>query len=85
MNNKNWYTYILECSDKSYYIGITNNIRKRVEIHNSGKGSKYILMRRPVRLVYFEKFNNRSKAQKREIQLKSWTRKEKQKLIKNLH
>lgn len=77
-----WYTYILRCIDNSYYIGITNDLEKRVILHNSGKGSKYILSKRPVVLIYSEKYINKSVARKREIQLKGWTRVKKERLIK---
>lgn len=80
----NWYTYILICSDKSYYIGITNNLDKRVILHNSGKGSKYVRSKLPAKLIYFEEYPNKSVARKREIQLKSWTRIKKEKLINGI-
>jgi len=65
-------------------VGITNNIVRRVNFHNSGKGSKYLLSKLPVRLIYSEKHINKSEARKREIQLKGWTRVKKEKLIKGL-
>ena len=79
-----WFTYILLCSDNSYYVGITNDLKKREYLHNSGKGSKYLLTKLPVRLIYFEKYPNKSEARKREIQLKGWTRIKKERLIKGL-
>lgn len=82
--NMLWFTYILLCSDNSYYVGITNNLDKRIILHNSGRGSKYLLSKLPVRLIYFEKYPNKSKARKREIQLKGWSRIKKEKLIKGL-
>ena len=48
------YTYIVKCSDETLYTGWTNNLKKRLEAHNSGKGAKYTKNRRPVELVYFE-------------------------------
>jgi putative endonuclease len=72
-----WYVYILECSDKSLYTGITNNIEKRIKTHNAGKGSKSLLGKLPVKLVYSEKADNRSEALKREAVIKKLTRKEK--------
>ncbi len=77
----NWYVYILICRDKSYYIGITNDVQKRVLTHNTGKGSKYIISKLPVKLVYSEEYENKSQARKREIQLKGWTKLKKDKLI----
>jgi len=76
-----WFTYILLCSDGSYYVGITNDLEKRVVLHNSGKGSKYLLSKLPVKLVYSEKHINKSEARIREIQLKGWSRIKKEKLI----
>ena len=48
------YTYIVKCSDETLYTGWTNNLKKRLEAHNSGKGAKYTKNRRPVELVYSE-------------------------------
>ncbi|KXK08008.1 MAG: GIY-YIG nuclease superfamily protein [Microgenomates bacterium OLB22] len=76
-----WYTYILICRDNSYYVGITNNIEKRVILHNSGKGSKYLLSKLPVTLAYSETYPNKSAARKREVQLKGWSRIKKEQLI----
>ena len=50
------YTYIVRCSDGSLYTGWTNNLKKRIKAHNDGKGAKYTKTRRPVELVYYEKF-----------------------------
>ena len=51
---KPWFVYILECQDGSFYTGITNNISKRMKVHNKGNGSKYVRSRLPFKLVYFE-------------------------------
>ncbi|MCK4864874.1 MAG: GIY-YIG nuclease family protein [Gammaproteobacteria bacterium] len=81
--NKDWLVYILECSDKTLYTGITNDLEKRLEQHNNGKdGAKYTRVRRPVKCVYREVQKNRSEASKREFVIKSITRAEKLKLIK---
>ncbi len=77
----NWYVYILKCSDESLYTGITVDLDKRIEVHNSGKGSKSLLGKRPVSLVYSELYNSRSEALKREAEIKSWERNKKIKLI----
>ncbi|VVA43268.1 GIY-YIG nuclease superfamily protein [Candidatus Roizmanbacteria bacterium] len=79
-----WFTYILICKDKSYYVGITNDLQKRVLLHNSEIGSKYLLSKLPVTLIYSEKYINKSEARKREIQLKGWSRVKKESLIKGL-
>lgn len=80
MSNMN-YTYILECSDKSYYTGWTNNLEKRIEMHNQGKGAKYTKVRRPVKLVYVETFETRQEAMSREYAIKQLTHQQKQELI----
>lgn len=77
-----WYVYVVECSDKSLYTGITTNVERRVEEHNtSPKGAKYTSRRRPVKLVYFESSIDRSAASKREYAIKQLSRSEKLKLI----
>jgi len=80
-----WFVYILECSDKTLYTGITNNLEKRIEQHNSGQeAAKYTRARRPVKCVYQEIHLNRSEATKREFAIKKLARKEKLKLIKSM-
>lgn len=76
------YTYILECSDGTYYTGWTNDLDKRLKAHNSAKGAKYTKARLPVKLIYWEIHENRSKAQIREAGIKKLKRKDKEKLIK---
>ena len=81
--NPDWFVYVLECKDKTLYTGITNNIKKRIEQHNSSpEGAKYTRARRPVKCVYQEKQKNRSEATKREMAIKKLTRTEKLRLIK---
>lgn len=78
-----YFVYILECKDKTLYIGYTNNLEKRVLSHNNLKsGAKYTKGRRPVVLVYFENYKTKSESLKREIILKKMTRTEKIDLIK---
>lgn len=77
-----WFVYMLECSDKTLYTGITTNLEKRVAQHNAGnEGAKYTRVRRPVKCVYSEPQNNRSEASKREHVIKKLSRTEKFKLI----
>ncbi len=79
-----YFLYILECSDKSLYSGITLDLKRRVKEHNSSElGAKYTRGRRPVKLVFFKKFKNRSTASKEEARIKKLSREEKLKLIKN--
>ena len=75
------YTYILQCSDGTYYCGWTNHLEQRVKTHNAGKGSKYTKARLPVRLVYYEEFETKEEAMSREWHIKRLTRAEKEKLI----
>ena len=75
------YTYIVKCSDGSFYTGWTNDIDKRIEAHNAGKGAKYTKTRRPVELVYLEEFPTKEEAMKREYAIKQMTRKMKESLI----
>ena len=75
------YTYILECSDGTLYCGWTNDLDKRIKTHNSGKGAKYTHSRLPVELVYFEEYDSKEAAMKREYQIKNMKREEKLQLI----
>ena len=76
------YVYILECADKSLYTGWTVDLDKRLKKHNEGTASKYTRARLPVKLVYYEIYDNKIDAQKREWYIKKLSRKEKLKLIK---
>ena len=75
------YTYIVKCSDETLYTGQTNNLKKRLEAHNSGKGAKYTKNRRPVELVYFEEYDTKQEAMKREYAIKQLSRQKKLALI----
>ena len=75
------YTYILRCSDNSLYTGWTNDLEKRVEMHNAGKGAKYTKARLPVELVYYETFETKEDAMRREYAIKQMKKKEKEALI----
>ena len=77
------YTYIVECKDGTLYTGWTNNLEKRIADHNSGKGAKYTPARKPVTLVYYETFEAKEEAMKREYAIKHMSRKEKEKLIEH--
>ena len=75
------YTYIVQCSDGTFYTGWTNDLSQRLNAHNSGKGAKYTRIRSPVVLVYYEAFLTRQEAMKREYSIKQLSRKEKLTLI----
>jgi putative endonuclease len=77
------HAYILECSDKTLYIGSTNDLEKRVHQHNNSKsGAHYTKIRRPVSLVYSEQFETLKEARSREVVLKRLKREEKVALIR---
>lgn len=79
-----YFFYIVRCSDNSLYSGQTNNIENRIKEHNSSKSrsAKYTKIRRPVKLVYFEKFETIREAMRRERQVKKWTKARKEVLVK---
>lgn len=78
---KKWSVYMLLCSDGSLYTGITTDVDRRVKEHNSGKGSKYVRSRRPAELVWREDAESRSGALRREAEIKSLSRAEKEALV----
>lgn len=75
------YTYILECADGTWYTGWTNNLEKRVKAHNAGKGGKYTRSRLPVRLIYFEAYEDEHSARSREYAIKQLTRTQKKNFV----
>ena len=81
---KTYYVYILECSDKSYYTGITSNLNGRILEHQSGKHiDSYTYSRRPVSLVFYAEFTDPNYAIATEKQIKKWSRAKKEALINN--
>ena len=80
----NYYVYILKCNDGSFYTGVTNNIEKRIDEHQSGADNKcYTYKRRPLELVFVDSFGEINNAIEREKQIKGWSKKKKQALIDN--
>ncbi len=78
-----YYLYILKCADETLYTGITVDLKRRINEHNSsGLGARYTKSRRPVKLVYSKKFRDRSTASKEEARIKTLSRKEKLEMIK---
>lgn len=75
------YTYLLRCADGTLYCGWTNRLEERVQAHNEGKGAKYTKCRRPVELAYYEVFETKQEAMRREAAIKRLTREEKLKLV----
>jgi len=79
---KEYYVYILQCKDGSYYTGVTNDIDRRLWEHQEGINNEcYTYRRRPVKLVYVENFNDVNQAIAFEKQIKGWSRKKKEALI----
>jgi putative endonuclease len=80
---KTYFVYILKCNDSSYYTGFTNDIERRMSEHHSGKNKDcYTFDKRPLELVWFETFNDVLNAIAIEKQIKGWTRRKKEALIK---
>ena len=75
------YTYIVRCRDGTLYTGWTNNLEKRMEAHNSGKGARYTKSRRPVKLVYYEEFETKEEAMSREYAIKHMKKSKKEMLL----
>jgi len=77
------YVYILKCADKSYYTGVTNDMERRLKEHQSGQSiSSYTASRLPVDLVFAERVQNPTQAIAFEKQIKGWSRRKKEALIK---
>jgi|LSQX01.3.fsa_nt_gb putative endonuclease len=77
------YTYILRCSDNTFYTGYTNDLEGRICAHNAGNGAKYTRGRLPVELVYYEEHESKSEAMRREWEIKRMSRADKIKTIGN--
>ena len=76
------FVYILRCGDNSLYTGYTNDVKKRVEVHNSGKGAKYTRSRLPVSLVYYRRVDSKSIGLKLEARIKKLSKNKKEALVK---
>lgn len=75
------YTYMVRCADGSLYTGWTNDLERRVKCHNAGKGAKYTRPRLPVRLAYFEEFDTKEAAMRREAAIKKLSKARKEALV----
>ena len=78
MENNEHYFYVLSCKDGSLYAGYTNNLERRIKLHNEGKGAKYTRGRGPVKLIFIKVYATKSEALKAEYAFKQLKRKEKQ-------
>ena len=81
MNQKPWSVYIVRCRDGKLYTGISNDVEKRVDKHNKGKGCRFTKYRYPVKLIYTEDRGTKSAARKRELEIQGFTRSRKLELI----
>lgn len=83
MMSSTYYTYIVLCKDNTYYTGVTNDLEKRIKAHNGElrNGAKYTKTRRPVTLMYYEQFETKNDAMKKEYALRHRTHQEKTVLI----
>ena len=77
------YAYMVLCADGSYYAGCAIDLKKRIDAHNKGRGAKYTRARLPVKLAYYEAFETRSGALKREAALKRLSHRQKEELAKS--
>ncbi|MBM7555164.1 GIY-YIG nuclease family protein [Thalassobacillus pellis] len=80
-NKQTHYIYLLRCCDGSLYTGYTNDLKQRLQKHESGKGAKYTRGRGPFELVHYEVFSSKRKAMQREYEIKRWSRGKKEDLI----
>ena len=76
-----WFVYVLSCSDGSFYVGYSDNVKKRFLDHQKGKGGRYTRSHKPIRIVYSEQLDTKSEALKREFEIKSWSREKKIKTL----
>ncbi len=76
-----WHIYILKCKGGSLYTGITNDLNRRLDLHNQAKASKYTRAHLPVKLVFSKQCQSKSNALKSEAQIKGWPRAKKLALI----
>ncbi len=77
-----FWVYMLQCADQSYYIGHTNDVEKRILEHQTGERDGYTARRRPVRVVFTQEFPSREEALAAELQIKGWSRKKKEALVR---
>ena len=78
---KTWFVYILRCRDGSLYTGISTDVEARLARHNKGKGAAYTRSRKPVVLIWKEETRDESTARKREVEIKSWKKVEKERFL----
>ena len=80
--NSEYFVYIVKCKNDTYYTGYTNNLEKRIGLHNKGKGAKYLRGKGPITLMFFKEYKYLKCALNEERRIKSLRRHEKEKLLK---
>ena len=78
---KKYYFYLARCSDQSLYSGTCIDLQERENKHNEGEGAKYTRSRRPVKFIYHEEYKTLGDARKREAEVKTWSKSEKERLV----
>ena len=76
-----WHVYIAECNDKTLYVGVARNAKRRIKNHNTTNKCRYTRFRKPLKMVYTEKCSNYNIARKRESEIKRFSRKKKLALL----
>lgn len=76
-----WWVYVLRCSDESLYCGVSNDVERRLRVHNAGKGSRYVRSRRPAKLVFRLEFCSKSEALRAEYRFKRLPKKQKEDIV----
>ena len=77
-----WNVYIVECRDSKLYTGVTDDLERRIQQHNSGNGCRFTKYRYPVKLLYVEQYELKSDCLKREAEVKGWSRDKKSMLFR---
>jgi predicted GIY-YIG superfamily endonuclease len=83
MESRMFWVYILRCADNSYYTGHTDNLEARIGLHQSGECDGYTSTRRPLQLIWSQEFTSREEALAAEMQIKGWSRKKKEALMRS--
>ena len=78
-----WNIYIIECSDKKLYTGITKDIDRRLKEHSSGHGGRFTKFRGPVKLMFQQQMADKPEAMRREVEIKKMSRREKEELVRS--
>ena len=79
-----YFTYIILCSNSKYYVGHTNNLKRRFYYHLKKFGAKFTTQNEPIKILWSQEFDTEIEAIKREKQIKGWTRAKKENLIKGI-